>query len=137
MIASFRMRAGNWAPVSSDTLSGLVSPKPEKGVSRLLLLLLLVPTCRSRDVFVASGAQRVVGQVGWLIVCTRVGVRVCAEQGTVWGDLLGSWPVELLRLDLPRQSRERVWLGPGAIRGLRNGDAGVLTGVPGVDWGGG
>lgn len=58
-------------------------------------------------------------------------------QSKAEGGLLGSLPVELLRLDLPLQSLERVWLGRGAMRRLREGDAWGLTGVPRGDWGGG
>ena len=93
----------------------------------------LVPTCRSKDICVASGAPklcRVIEQAGCYCVCLCVFVCVCNEAEG------------LPQLDLPLQSSAKVWpgLGPcrgggGPGRGLGEGDAWGLTGVPRLgDW---
>ena len=70
----------------------------------------LVPTCRSKDICVASGAPklcRVIEQAGCYCVCLCVFVCVCNEAEG------------LPQLDLPLQSSAKVWPGLGPMQGWR------------------
>lgn len=73
-------------------------------------------------------------QEGWLTVCTRVGVSMCAERtGGLWGACLWGY----LGLTCPCRARSGCsWVLPlcraagGPGKGLEEGGAWGLTGVP-------